>query len=136
MHYYETTHLDPGEEYFTTTAHDSLDDAISFADAHGCTYILEIGGSWNDFEKCSFCGDWFSSCEVDAEVICYHCRKAIQENNPEASPGDLRIVNLGTYDVQLYSMTILDGWAERDWHTIKSFTTEEEAKQYIKNLEK
>ena len=50
--YYETTHRDPGSEYPAITAHDTLEDAIIFADAHGIKYIQQIEGAWDDFEKC------------------------------------------------------------------------------------
>lgn len=65
----------------TATAHETLEDAIAYADAHGCTLIAEIGGSWNEYEKCAFCGEWFDSCELNTEGDCERCEIAIRDHN-------------------------------------------------------
>ena len=51
-HYYETTHRNPGDEFPIITAHETLDEAFSFAEAHNIRTVYEIGGCWNVFEKC------------------------------------------------------------------------------------
>lgn len=75
--YYQTAHIEEGDTYATLTAHDTLDDAIEFAEAHGCLTICEIGGSWDEFEKCAFCGDWFTATELNTENLCWCCQVAI-----------------------------------------------------------
>lgn len=86
MHYYETVHYNTGDEFATTTAHDTLDEAIEFANAHGIGTIYEIGGSWSEFGKCSFCHEWVDLCALDHENICSDCRRAIEEHNGAADP--------------------------------------------------
>lgn len=72
-HYYETTHND-GNECPITTAHDTLEEAIEFAEANGIEEIHEIGGSFDDFVKCGFCGEWLPIQELDEKSgFCDHC---------------------------------------------------------------
>lgn len=77
--YYETAHYEPGSEYPTATAHDTLEEAIAFAEAHGITIIEEIGGSWDEYEKCEFCGEWYSSDELE-KGLCWMCEQAIKSH--------------------------------------------------------
>ena len=77
MHYYETAHRETGDEFETLTAHDTLEEAIKFAEAHEIPTIQEIGGSWDEYEKCWFCGDWFTSSEMNTENTCERCQMAI-----------------------------------------------------------
>lgn len=72
--YYETVHLEPGSEFETITAHDTLDEAIEFAEAHN---IPTIYGYLDTFEKCWFCGEWYPICEMDNENTCKRCQMAI-----------------------------------------------------------
>ena len=75
-HYYETNHRNPGDEFETLTAHDTLEDAITFAEAHAIPTIYEIGGSWDEYGRCWFCGEWYPVIELDRET-CRGCRLAI-----------------------------------------------------------
>lgn len=59
---------------------DSLEDAISHADKFGYTLISEIGGCWTDFEKCSFCGEWFDCNELNKDGECERCEQAIKDH--------------------------------------------------------
>ena len=74
IHYYETATR--GE----IQAHETLEDAIQFANENGCTLITEIG-IFEDWEKCSFCGDWFPSVELDEKATCSRCLTAIKHHN-------------------------------------------------------
>lgn len=138
MIYYETTHYDGGSDFPVTTAHDTLDEAIEFADSHGVTLISEIGGSWDDFGKCSFCGEWFTTCELSSDSLCEDCERAIEEHSaPEPGVGDLRILPIGfSFEVQRYSARNYGGYYERDWQTIRTFYDEAEAKAYVENYYK
>jgi hypothetical protein len=78
--YFETAHIEEGEEYATLTAHDTLEEAIEFAEANGILTIYEIGGSWDEFEKCGFCGEWFPSNELNKEGDCFYCEQAIKSH--------------------------------------------------------
>lgn len=79
--YYETTHNDGGE-FPVATAHDTLEAAIEFAEANGIDLICEIGGSWDEFEKCEFCGEWCTTEELD-KGICQRCKLAIWSRGEE-----------------------------------------------------
>lgn len=77
--YFETVEND-GCEYPLTVAHDTIEDAIEYADTHEVTHIYEIGGSWDEFEKCGFCGEWFPSNELNKEGDCFYCEQAIKSH--------------------------------------------------------
>lgn len=77
--YFETVHNDGGE-YPVATAHDTLEEAIEFADAHGITLICEIGGNWDEWEKCGFCGEWFPSEDLNKDGECLMCEQAIKSH--------------------------------------------------------
>lgn len=75
--YYETAHYEYGCDYPIATAHDTLEDAIAFAEANGIDTISEIGGAWDEFMKCEWCGEWFTIPELD-KGICSQCEAAIR----------------------------------------------------------
>lgn len=83
MHYYETAHREAGATYPTITAHNTLEEAISFAESHNIDLISEIGGSYTDYEPCFFCGEWFPSEDLTEEIghtlLCDRCQKTIQK---------------------------------------------------------
>ena len=54
-----------------TLAFDTLDEAIAFANENDCTTICEIGGSWDEYEKCWFCQEW--RCDTNTQGLCEHC---------------------------------------------------------------
>lgn len=70
--YYETTHNDGGE-FPVTTAHATLEEAIEFAEANGIDLICEIGGAYDEYEKCGFCDEWMPSQDLDENGWCEHC---------------------------------------------------------------
>lgn len=74
--YYEVIHND-GNEFPVAHSFTELDDAINFADDHGINYISEIGGYWNDLEKCEFCHEWFCSTDLNKDGLCDRCQYAI-----------------------------------------------------------
>lgn len=61
---------------------DTLEDAIERADALKATTIYEIGGSWDEYMKCWFCGEWFPVSELNFENsttdegLCNQCKIA------------------------------------------------------------
>ena len=61
-------------------AFDTLEDAIKYADKNGATLICQNGGDWVDFEKCSFCGDWVESVELNSDGECTYCEQAIKSH--------------------------------------------------------
>lgn len=69
--YYEVSH---GDEVLSF---DELEEATAFADENGCKAISEIGGSWTDYEKCNFCGEWTDICFLNAHGDCSRCEAAI-----------------------------------------------------------
>lgn len=71
-HYFETTHTDGGE-FPIITAHATLDEAIEFAEDNNIENIHEIGGSFDDFAKCGFCGEWLPIQELNESGWCEHC---------------------------------------------------------------
>ena len=78
--YFETAHIEEGDEYATLTVHDTLEEAIEWADTHGILTIYEIGGAWDEFEKCSFCGEWVTSYELDTDGFCERCLMALRSH--------------------------------------------------------
>lgn len=80
MHYYETTHRDTLSDYPVTTAHETLDDAITFADQHGITLISEMGECFDEWGKCWFCGEWFLIEELNDGDECSRCEQAIKDH--------------------------------------------------------
>lgn len=80
MHYYETAHYEPGAIFPTVVAHETIDKAIEFAAEHNCTMISQIGGYWNDFEKCDLCHEWFPVSDLD-NGLCPDCERAFEEHD-------------------------------------------------------
>lgn len=138
MHYFETVHHDPGEDFSTVTSHATLDEAIEYANQHRTPYIYEIGGSWLELRKCDFCKEWIPVSEMTQD-LCNDCLRAIEEHAAEEQKTreqkmrqTYRIQQIGfSYEVQNYGLYILDGWADEGWHTVKTFWDEDEARQYI-----
>ena len=64
-----------------TTAFDTLEEAIEYADKNGCTFIAEIGGNWEEYNKCLFCEEWYPSTEINANGDCQRCVQAIKDHN-------------------------------------------------------
>lgn len=79
--YYETTH-DDGGEFPILTAHETIEEAIEFAEANGIKTIYEVGGSFDEFEKCEFCGEWYTTEELN-NGICWRCKLAIWSRGEE-----------------------------------------------------
>ena len=79
-HFYITAHSDPGDQFPTATSHETIEEAIDFANAHNTDTICEIGGTWSDYTRCDFCKDWFSYDEIEQD-LCPACRRAIEEHN-------------------------------------------------------
>ena len=74
LHFYETAI--EGE----IQAHGSLEEAIAFADKNNCPIISEVGGNWSEWQKCTFCNDWFDSCELNIEGHCEICEMVIKDH--------------------------------------------------------
>jgi hypothetical protein len=74
-YYYEIECADGG-----VIAFEELEDAIEYADETGATMISQIGGSFTDFEKCAFCGEWFDCCELNEYGDCPRCEQAIKDH--------------------------------------------------------
>lgn len=72
MIYYETA------KHGEIQAHQTLEEAIKFADENNCCIVCEIGGNWGEWQKCSFCGDWVESVELNVQGYCSYCEQAIK----------------------------------------------------------
>lgn len=72
MIYYETAK--DGE----IQAHNTLEEAMQFADENRCEIICEIGGHWAEWQKCAFCDNWEESVELNAQGYCTYCEQAIK----------------------------------------------------------
>ena len=77
--YFETVE-NGGDTFPLTVAHDTMEAAIEYADTHEVTYIYEIGGNWDEFEKCAFCGEWVASYELDKDGFCEMCLVALRSH--------------------------------------------------------
>ena len=54
-------------------AFEDFDEAVAFANENDVDLISEIGGSWDDFRKCWFCGEWVPESDLNKNDLCYHC---------------------------------------------------------------
>ena len=61
----------------TIHAFDTLEEAEAFADEIGVDFISEIGGAFDEYIKCEFCGEWELSTSFDTSDFCERCREAI-----------------------------------------------------------
>lgn len=82
--YYETFASD--EKKCSVFAFETLDEAIEHAEANGCQTIQQYGGSYTEFEKCEFCGEWFDVSEMNIENYCERCQIAIQDHGFQIDP--------------------------------------------------
>lgn len=80
MRYYEIAYTDSGE-FPITAACDTLDEAIELAEAHNVNLISEIGGNWDEWQKCWFCGEWYTTDEfLHDNDTCKRCAVAIESH--------------------------------------------------------
>ena len=97
MHYYETYEHTPSGEPLeadgidlkgscTATAHDTLEKAIEYAEQNGLNFVAEIGGSWDEFEKCAFCGEWYTTSELNEYGDCERCVQAMKDHGGYRPP--------------------------------------------------
>ena len=78
--YFETVHNEPGQDFPTTTAHDDLESAIEFAEAHN---IPTIYGEYDTYEKCWFCEQWIPICEIQSDGACDMCHLEFRSRGEE-----------------------------------------------------
>lgn len=81
--YYETEHREEGSEFPTITAHDTIEEAIEFAEAHGAEEISEIGGSYTVFRKCWFCEEWVDIESIESDGACDRCHMEFKSRGEE-----------------------------------------------------
>jgi hypothetical protein len=72
--YYELAHKG------TPCDFDTLDEAIDYAEKHNITTIQEIGGCWEEYEKCWFCEEWFAVSELNVNNECSRCEASIRDH--------------------------------------------------------
>ena len=61
-------------------AFEIFEDAAAYADEIGSKTIYEIGGSFDEYEKCWFCGEWFTTGELDEDDLCDSCAVAVRDH--------------------------------------------------------
>lgn len=88
--YFETFASD-GEKC-SVCAFDTLEEAIEHAEKNGCKTIQEYGGSYTEYEKCEFCGEWYDVGEMNIENYCERCQIAIQDHGFTIDPRKKRIL--------------------------------------------
>lgn len=67
--YYEIEHKESGG----VIGFEDLENAIEYAESNECGLICEVGGSWTEFKKCWFCGEWVDVTEMNDNDLCNHC---------------------------------------------------------------
>lgn len=77
---YETEHID-SNNFPQITMHETLDDAIEFAEKMELPIIYKVGLDYAEFEKCWFCGEWYESTELNKDGVCRRCEIAIKDHN-------------------------------------------------------
>lgn len=50
-----------------------LESAIETAEAVGADCVSQIGGAWDEWERCTGCGEWFPSVDLDTRGNCERC---------------------------------------------------------------
>ena len=81
-HYYEVVKrydLTPkdGIDYKGSCTYcETIEEAIKEAERTEANFICETGGSWDEFEKCEFCGDWVTVTELNKNNCCHRCQLA------------------------------------------------------------
>lgn len=76
-HYYETVHTVPGDTYPTITAHETFEEAETFANAHG---LNEIYSDYDTFRRCTSCKEFFPENELSpADDLCEVCEMFYNE---------------------------------------------------------
>lgn len=79
-----------GKDYFATyedddeivALHETFDDALEYIEETSAAVerIEEIGGSWDVFKRCDFCGEWTPTTELNDEHVCTYCEQAINSH--------------------------------------------------------
>ena len=82
--YYET--FDTDGEKCSVCAFDTLEEAIEHAEKGGHKTIQQYGGSYAEFQKCEFCGEWFDVSEMNIENYCERCQIAIKDHGFTVDP--------------------------------------------------
>ena len=78
-HYYETYTND--ELGTVAHAHETIEEAIAFANENNCEIICEIGGSWDEYQYCWFCQEWQPTTDFNIGAsVCYRCERAINDH--------------------------------------------------------
>lgn len=54
-------------------AFETLSEAIDYADKAGADCVSQIGGAWDEWERCTGCGEWFPSVDLDTRGNCERC---------------------------------------------------------------
>jgi hypothetical protein len=82
MIYYEVENKKAPQEGLPNgvVAFDTLEEAIQFADENECELISQIGGNYDEFAKCWFCGDWFPLSDLIGTGVCERCAVAIRDH--------------------------------------------------------
>ena len=72
-----------GMDYFATyeddgnviALHLTFDDALDYIQETSAQVerVEEIGGTWDTFKKCKFCGEWIATNELNESGWCDHC---------------------------------------------------------------
>lgn len=65
-------------------AFDDLGSAIEYAEAVGAACVSEIGGAWDEWEKCTDCGEWFPSVDLDRAGMCAACATVERDHGRRA----------------------------------------------------
>ena len=82
--YYEVYATD-GEKC-SVCAFDTLEQATEYADQAGIETVQEIGGSYTEYGKCAFCGEWYDVEEMNIENYCERCQTAIKDHGFTVDP--------------------------------------------------
>lgn len=62
------------------TCFDDFEEAAAYADEIGSGTIYECGGSFDEYEKCWFCGEWFSVSQLNDVNLCDRCFVAVRDH--------------------------------------------------------
>lgn len=61
-----------------------LESAIETAEAVGADCVSQIGGVWDEWEKCTDCGEWSPSVELNRVGMCAACATVERDHGRKA----------------------------------------------------
>lgn len=63
-----------------TAEFETFDEATAYAEEKGLDVVQEMGGAYDEYRKCAFCGEWFPVHDLNESGYCELCAVAIRDH--------------------------------------------------------